>query len=309
MSEPLSRLAGVDLNLLVTLDALLLERSVTRAGRRLSLTQSATSNALARLRRLFDDELLVRTEHGMRPTPRAEGLELPLREILGRVEEAVLGDAGFDPAHDTRTFNVLATDYVTLTLVRPLIKALAVEAPNIHLRVGAEQLETLDRRLQRGEADLALLPSRLTASTDGPSVVVYEDRFLGVVAEDNAEVGERLTRRHLRELPYLSFRQGRARSMVDLALERMGLGREPDATCESFLGGAFLLPGTRMFAFLQERLIDELGKALALRAMKPPVDLPPLVTHMSWHPRSSHDVAHRWLRERILRLAATLPDG
>jgi DNA-binding transcriptional LysR family regulator len=127
-----------------------------------------------------------------------------------------------------------------------------------------------------------------------------------VVWAGHPEVGDRLTREQLARLPYLSFRQGELRSVVDLQLDERGLGRPADALFESFVLGAFLLRGTRLVTFLQERLARELRAAAAVRIVEPPVALAPLVERMSWHPRATNDPAHRWLRERIATLAASL---
>jgi DNA-binding transcriptional LysR family regulator len=301
-----SRLASVDLNLLVALDALLQERSVTRAGERLSLTQPAMSGALSRLRQLFDDELLVRTGRTMRATPFAETLEASLREILAQVEQTVFSRAHFDPATDARTFTVLATDYTALVLMRPLLEQLAHDAPHVRVRVESARIGELASQLHRGEVDLAVLPAHLSEAGGLDSEELFTDRFVVVVSTDHPEVDDRLTLEQLAGLPYLSFRQGEVRSVVDLQLDERGLGRAADALFESFVLGALLLRGTRMVAFLQERLARELRTAAALRIVEPPVPLAPLVERLSWHPRATNDPAHRWLRERIATLARSL---
>jgi DNA-binding transcriptional LysR family regulator len=299
-------LAHVDLNLLVALDVLLAERSVTRAAERLSLSQPAVSGTLARLRVLFGDELLLRTGRAMRPTPFAETLEAPLREALARVEDTVFARPGFDPAEAERSFTVLATDYIALVLLRPLLEALTLEAPNVRVRVQATGLGALSARLLRGEIDLALLPENLTRATGLPSATLFEDRFVGAVWREHPEIGARIDTEDLARLPYLTYRQGDVRSNADAHLEALGIGRAADTTIESFLLGAFMLRGTRSVTFLQERLVRELAGAAAIRAVEPPVPLPPLVEAMCWHPRAANDPAHRWLRERIARLAADL---
>jgi DNA-binding transcriptional LysR family regulator len=299
-------LAQVDLNLLVALDVLLTERSVTRAAERLSLSQPAVSGTLARLRRLFDDELLVRTGRAMRPTPFAETLEAPLREALARVEEAVFARPDFVPAEAERTFSVLATDYMSLVLLRPLLVALAAETPNLRVQVEAAGLSTLATRLLRGEVDLVLLPDNLTEVTGMPSARLFEDRFVGAVWREHPEVGDRLELEQLAALPYLNYGRDRIRSNADAHLHALGIAPRPDATIESFILGAFMLRGTRMVTFLQDRLVRELADAADIRAVQPPVALPPLVEAMCWHPRSGGDPGHAWLRERIARLAAEL---
>ncbi len=301
-----SRLAQVDLNLLVALDVLLAERSVTRAAERLSLSQPAVSGALARLRVLFGDDLLVRTGRAMRPTPLAETLEVPLREALARVEETVFARPEFVPGQAERTFTVLATDYIALVLLRPLLEVLTLEAPNVRVQVEAAGLDALTARLLRGEVDLALLPENLTRSTGLPSSRLFEDRFVGAVWREHPDVGDAIDAGLLARLPYLTYRQGDVRSNADAYLQALGMGRAADTTIESFVLGAFMLRGTRMVTFLQERLVRELSDAAAIRAVESPAPLPPLVEAMCWHPRAARDPAHVWLRDRIARLAAEL---
>jgi DNA-binding transcriptional LysR family regulator len=300
------RLAGVDLNLLVALDALLDEQSVTRAAERLSLSQPAMSGTLARLRRLFDDDLLVRSGRGMGRTPFAEELRAPLREALAQVERTVFARPHFDPAVDARTFTVLATDYLTLVLIRPLLEALTAEAPRVRVRVDAAGMDAPGARLRRGEADMAFLPENLTGLEELESQRLFSDRFVGAVWREHPEVGDRLTIAHLERLPSLTFVRGEVRSNAELHLQSLGFRLAPDAIFESFLLGAFLLRGTRLLAFLQERLVVELADAAGIRALEPPVELPRLVEAMWWHPRATGDPGHTWLRERIGRLARTV---
>jgi DNA-binding transcriptional LysR family regulator len=297
------RLAQVDLNLLVALDALLDEQSVTRAAERLALSQPAMSGTLARLRTLFDDELLVRSGRAMGRTPFAEDLRTPLREALAQVERTVFARPHFDPAVDERTFTVFATDYLALVLIRPLLEALTAEAPRVRVRVDAAGLSAPAARLRRGEADVAFLPENLEGLEELESQRLFEDRFVAAVGREHPGVGARLTLDDLTTLPALAFRQGELRSNAEVHLQALGLRRTPDATVESFVLGAFLLRGTRLLAFLQERLVRELGDAAGIRALEPPVELPPLVEAMWWHPRATGDPAHSWLRERIGRLA------
>jgi DNA-binding transcriptional LysR family regulator len=302
-------LASLDLNLLVALDALLTERSVTRAAERLSLSQPAVSGTLARLRSLFEDELLVRDGRAMRPTPFAESLEAPLREALARVEETVFARPAFVPAESERTFTVLATDYMALVLLRPLLVALAVETPNLRVQVEAAGLSALTTRLLRGEVDVVLLPENLTEVTGMPSQRLFEDRFVGAVWREHPDVSDRLELDQLAALPYLNYGRDKIRSNADAHLHGLGIAPTPDATIESFILGAFMLRGTRMVTFLQARLVRELADAAEIMAVEPPVALPQLVEAMCWHPRSGGDPGHVWLRERIARLAAELEDA
>src|SRR5882724_1587723 len=146
-------LAQIDLNLLVALDALLSEESVTRAGERLSLSQPAVSGSLARLRKMLGDDLLVRTGRTMTLTRFAETLREPVRDILRHIEQALVARPAFDPAADSRPFTVYASDYTTMVLIRPLLEALASEAPEVSIYV-IPHFESLTSHLVRDGVDL-----------------------------------------------------------------------------------------------------------------------------------------------------------
>ncbi|MDQ1654773.1 MAG: hypothetical protein QOI35_3973 [Cryptosporangiaceae bacterium] len=183
----------VDLNLLVALDALLAERNVTRAGKRLSLSQPAMSAALARLRKMFDDPLLVRNGRRLRPTPLAESLVQPIREILTLIEETLSDRPAFDPATDSRTFSIAAGEHASIVLIRPLYEVLAKEAPHVRLSV-----RPADGRqsglLARGDVDLVLATRELAdPPADVPSQVLYTDRLVGAACRHHPDVRGEVT--------------------------------------------------------------------------------------------------------------------
>jgi DNA-binding transcriptional LysR family regulator len=301
--EPLTR---IDLNLLVALDALLQERSVTRAGERLAVTQPTMSGALGRLRALFGDELLIRTGRTMTPTPFGASLEQPVRAILAQIEETVLTRAEFDATADARTFRVLTADYAALVFIRPLVASLARVAPGVRLRVEAGGLGDAAGRLQRGEIDLAIVPSRFSEPTRLPSQPLFRDRFVAAAWRENAEVSDPLTWAQFHRLPYLGFRLGSMPALADSLLDELGHARETDAVVEGFVVGALLLRGTRQITFLQERLARALETVGELRLLEPPLEFPPLIETMVWHPRSDGDPAHRWLRAHMQEVADLL---
>jgi DNA-binding transcriptional LysR family regulator len=297
-------LAGVDLNLLVALDALLTEGSVTRAGERLSLSQPAMSAALGRLRRQLGDELLVRSGQGMVATELGQALRAPLREVLEEISRTLAIRPRFDPASDARHFRVFANDYVAAVLLGPLVPVLVAEAPGVTLEV-VSAFRSLDAHLRDDRLDLILAAGTLDAAAAFPSEPIFEDRFVCVAGSGVRGLGERLSRAQLARLPYLAYRQAGARSYADLELDRLGLARRPVLTVESFVLVPHLLRGTGMITMLQERLCAALALG-DLRIARPPVRLAPLRERMYWHPRSEQDPAHRWLRGRIGALAAAM---
>ena len=168
-------LAGVDLNLLVSLEALLAERSVTRAADRVGLSQPGMSNTLARLRKLFDDPLLVREGLGLVPTPRAESLRQPVQEALSLIRHALDDRPGFDPASDHVTFTVSCSDYSLLMLIGPLVRHLAAAAPGLTIQVLPRAADAV-RLLRDGDADLVIEPAEIMPGNALASRRLFADR-------------------------------------------------------------------------------------------------------------------------------------
>lgn len=288
-------LASVDFNLLKALDALLQERSVTRAAERLSIAQPSMSSTLGRLRELFTDELLIRTGRVMRPTPLAETLQPRVRRIVADIEDLVVSTSEFDPRHADRSFRMLATDYASLVLVQPLMAALAREAPRVRIHLQPRAITEHAVLLQRGEIDLAIVPSDHAHAAGLPNETLFADRFVAAVWLDNPDIKAPLTFAQLDRLPYLSYTVG----PVDALLRELGHPRAPDTLVESFVLGPLLLRGTRQITFVQERLAHRLLATAELRLLDPPFESPTLIETMTWHPRSGNDPAHGWLRSRL----------
>lgn len=301
-------LASVDLNLLVALDALLQERSVTRAGRRLGLTQSATSAALARLRDLFGDELLVRRGREMQPTALADALETPVREALSALEHVLRTRSSFDSAHDARVFTIATTDYTTLVLLPGLIERLRHAAPQVRLRIKSLDTGSSLARLERGEIDLAIISAFFDGGSDLMSTPVFSDRFVAAMWRHAPDIPDVLTEEELRRRPFLSYRVGEILPMAERRLSELGLRLDPSLVIDNFTTGAHLLRGTDMVGFLQRRAALVLQAGAELCIIDTALDLPRLVETMWWHQRSDDDAAHHWLREQVLAAAAQLPD-
>ncbi|GAA0895960.1 LysR family transcriptional regulator [Pseudonocardia zijingensis] len=298
-------LSGIDLNLLVALDALLTECNVTRAAERTLVGQPAMSASLARLRKHFDDPLLVREGRKLVPTPLAESLAAPVREAIVAIE-AVLGSrAGFDPATDQRSFTIVASDYVTLVLLRPLFARLGVEAPGIGVNVVPLQPDFTDQ-LRRGQVDLLIIPTALVRREEFPHVRLFSDRFVLAADRDNSDVGERVTAEEFARLPYLSYRVGPLQALGESELEEVGIERRIEVRTQSFVITPFLLTGTRLVSLVHERLAARVAEQARLRLLEPPVPLRPIVEAMYWNPRHTQDPAHSWLRSCITEIADDL---
>jgi DNA-binding transcriptional LysR family regulator len=296
-------LNGVDLNLLVALDALLAERNVTRAAERLSIGQPAMSAALNRLRKLFDDPLLSRVGAEFVPTPLAETLARPVQEAISAIQSVLSVRGSFDPGTDHRTFTLIASDYVGLVLLRPLVRQLASVAPRVRLVVRPVTPEFLSD-LRRDQIDLALVPRELMPEDFGlPHEELFRDRYVCAVDADNQQIGDALTVEELARHPHLASSGGLLPALGQRQLGSLGLFPAAEVSTQTSLLAPFLLAGTDMITLVLERLGQRLQDVAGIRLVEPPVPLQTITESMYWHPRRMDDPSHRWLRAEVLRAA------
>ncbi|GAA1640863.1 LysR family transcriptional regulator [Georgenia ruanii] len=299
----------IDLNLLVALDALLDERSVTRAADRLCVGQSAMSATLARLRKVFGDEILVRRGRSLAPTPLAESLVVPLRDIMARTEALLAAREEFDPATARRTFTITANDYVSTLFLRPLLARLAREAPHVAFEVNATR-DDYAEQFRRHQTDLLIMPKEVFPEHAAyPHEVLFADRYVCAVDAAHPDVGEELPLAQFSTLPYLAVNIGALPSSAELRLEARGILRDTHLTIQAPLVAPFLLRGTRMVMHIQERLGRLIRAEAGIRLVEPPVELGPITMVMIWGRHVDDDPGHRWLRRRAAQVAReALPD-
>jgi len=298
-------LGSLDLNLLVSLDALLTERSVTRAAASVGLSQPGMSNALARLRRVFDDPLLVRRGSALVPTTRAESLVEPVRNALALIRGALETPTTFDPGTERRTFRLSCSDYSVLMLVGPLVRALAEEAPEVTVEV-LPRLANAGRALSGGEVDLVVEPAEIMGDVDLHAMRLWEDRWACCVWAGNTRVRRRMTVADYASLGHLVYSMGgpgQPIALPDRHLARLGIDRRIEVSVESFLLAPFLLQGTDLVALVPKRAEAFLKRTGDIRILPSPIDFPVLVEMLWWHPRADSDPAHSWLRARIGQIA------
>jgi DNA-binding transcriptional LysR family regulator len=296
-------LGAVDLNLLVALDALLRERSVTRAARHVGLSPSAMSHALARLRAFFGDPLLVRGQRGMVPTERAESLEAPLREALAAIEGLLGAGARFDPATARASFVIAAEDYGSTLLLPALLTRLRAEAPGIDLDVVGPTAD-LHAKLERKEVDLSIGVVR-----EPPAALrvqrLFDDGFACVVRRGHPRVKARLTLQQYVELPHARIGTGvRGPSVVDEALAKRGLRRRVALRIGHFLAAPLIVAETDLVLTLPRRLALKLQAMAPLVVHEPPLELSGITISQAWHERRQADSAHAWLRQRVAATVA-----
>jgi LysR family transcriptional activator of mexEF-oprN operon len=299
-------LASLDLNLLVAFDALLAERNVTRAAARVGLGQSAMSHNLARLRALFDDELLTRAPDGMRPTPRAAALVEPVRQALSQIQALVARKADFDPKTAEHVFRIGLPDSMEVLLVPALLAHLASTAPGIRLRLQAigDPWTILDD-LDADRVDIVIGVGPVPEGRMHHKLRrLLTARFVCMYSAEHVQVGSPISLQDYVRLPHVltSVRQGE-RGIVDDALAKLGLKRSIALITPRFLAVPFLVRAAPVITTMHARLALLFAQSLGLSLSVPPLDLPELLIWLLWHASYDHDPAHLWLRQTIARLA------
>jgi DNA-binding transcriptional LysR family regulator len=295
----------VDLNLLVVLDVLLEERNVSRAARRLALTQSTVSGMLARLREALGDPLFVRARHGLRPTPRAEAMTAPLRRWLDDAR-ALVAPAEFEPASWRGAVVISSTDYMQETLLLPFLRELGVEAPGLRVALAPLVIDGLAEKLAAAALDLAVTIPEF-APPGLPSRRLYRDEY--VVAMRASHPLAR--RRRLTLDDFCRFEHvlvspsgGAFAGPADAALARLGRERRVRNSVPTFLLVPQMLEVEDLIAVLPRHLVA--GRAGRLYLHSPPLEIPGFDVIAVWHPRVHDDSAHRWLRSRLAQTARRL---
>lgn len=295
----------LDLNLVVVLDALLIERNLTRAGERIKMTQPAVSGILSRLRELFDDELLVREGRGFRLTPRAEALIPVVAECMAEVQRTFDALPEFTPATSTRSFLVAASDYVLSEITSPLLGILEREAP--HTRVEFAGL-AVDAEISAVD----LLRSDVTIAGAGHGVPgkrasLFSDTFVCVVDAANPALDDgALSLEALQKLRHVRSVMGtHASTHIDDMLAAAGFLPPVAATVQGFLPVPFAVAGTPWVGWVPERTANRFAGALGLVIAQTPIAPSVLVEAAHWHPSKSADPALQWLVQQ-LRAASEL---
>lgn len=299
-------LSRVDLNLLVALDALLAERSVTKAAGRIGIGQSAMSHNLARLRELFGDELLTRGPHGMQPTPRALALADPVRIALAQIETLVSRAQAFDPATADRTFRIGLPDSTEVLIGPALLAYICEHAPGIRLRFYAAEGQGLLDDLDADRIDLGIGVGAFSGGqVHHKRRVLATDSYLVMFNPKKVHVKAPISLEDYVRLPHVltSLRRGE-RGVVDEALEKLGLSRKIALVTPRFVAVPFLVAGAAVVTTMHARLARYFAEEMGLSLSPPPVDLPVLTTSLLWHASYDSDPAHVWLRETIVRVAA-----
>jgi DNA-binding transcriptional LysR family regulator len=294
-----------DLNLLLSLHALLHTRNVTQAGEWLGVTQPAMSSDLRRLRQMFNDELLVRAGRDYQLTTLANSLLEPVSRAVAEIERVITWRPTFNSSLDTRSFSIAMSDHVMALLLPTLAVRLPQEAPHITLRVrGLPGLATDPvTAAELSEVDLSV-GAFSHRSTSARTEVLYTDRWVCAVSADNPEVGDAMSLELFSRLPHVEWqlKTPAIQSHAELLYRSKGIHRQVSLVTESFALLPTLVRGTRMVALVHERLARQVA---GLKLLEPPVPIPDVQESMYWTPSLDNDPGHMWLRELMRSIALT----
>jgi DNA-binding transcriptional LysR family regulator len=303
-------LRNFDLNLLVCFDALMSERNVSRAAEKMFLSQSGMSHALSRLRTLLDDPILMRTEQGMMPTPRAIEMELPVREMLNQINRTLYTQKPFDPMTTDRRFVLYCTEYFECVVMPKLMAHLEKVAP--HCSIVAEILtyELPESKLTSGDVDFVIgVESLMDIPKNMLSQNWIKDSLVCLVRKENKKIGNRISLEQFAETPHIllsilgtPFRF----AFLNEWLKKQNIQRKYNVTTAAFLPAALILAETDYIMTLPRRMATKLAEIMPLRLVELPDNPPNFQLNLIWHPLYEKNPAHIWFKEQLLSLENSL---
>ncbi|CDX53221.1 Nodulation protein D 1 [Mesorhizobium plurifarium] len=300
------RFKGLDLNLLVALDALMAERNLTAAARSIHLSQPAMSAAVARLRGYFGDELFTMRGRELIPTPRAEALASPVREALLHVQLSIISWEEFNPRKSDRCFRVMLSDYMTIIFFQRVIDRVAREAPFVSFEL-LPLVDDLEELFRRGDADFLILPE-LFLLNGHPKARLFDDTLACVGCRTNKELSGKFTFEKYMSMGHVMARFGRSLkpSIDEWFLIEHGLKRRAEVVVQGFSMIPLMLPGTSRIGTMPLRLVEYFAKTLPLRVVELPLSLPVFTLAMQWPALQNGDPASIWMRKILLEEASRL---
>jgi len=298
-----------DLSLLVALDALLTERSVTGAAERLQLSQPATSALLARLRTRLNDPLLIRTPRGMAPTAKALRLAAPLKQLLGEIEHLLNSDQEFEPLKVETTMFMAAADYAETVIFPALINRLRMEAPGLRLAIHPLDFTAVSKQMEKGEVDIAFL--QLSTTPQHLRVQrLFEEQYVCIARRGHPRIKRRLSLEEFCQLGHIfvSPSGGGFAGATDLALAKVKRRRTVAVSVPHFLAAVEFVKNSDLIAVVPRRLATLHQDALQL--ITPPVLIDGFTLVLAWHDRIHRDPLHQWFRHvvgEVVQGLATFP--
>lgn len=302
-------LSRLDLNLLVALDALLTERSVTRAAERLHLSQPALSASLARLRTHFNDPILARRGNTYELTPLALRLTEHTTTALDAARRVFESQAIWTPHDSTREFSIYGSDYGFATIGKAVSRLAAEEAPGVRFRFMLHNPSIVDDAVNRlRSVDGMVIPHGHV--TELPYMDLWRDGWVVIASESNERVGDELTMETLGRLSWVfTFQTRTAFTSAARQLQQLGIEPHVEAVVESFLALPHFIAGTDRLGLIQAGLSDYASSVPGIRVLEPPFDATPVVNALWWHPVHGRDPEHTWMRGLFEQAALQVSEG
>lgn len=295
-------ITSFDLNLLVVFDALMRERSVTRAGAAVGLSQPSMSNALSRLREQCSDPLFVRSREGMQPTALALRLAGPVQRALAMLRESLEGEVAFDPASSDRTFRLLLSDVGEIVILPRLIRHLEKVAPMMSVRSVQLPRDRHRDALEAGDVDLAIVRD-VRPDAGLLREHLYDDRYVCLVRKGHPQIGSRMSLKKFLAASHIAVEMpGAGPGMFEQMLNAHRLHCRIALTVPHYLVAPLIVAKTDLLVAVPEEIIPELPRPLAVRSLPLPFDPGGIQVHQYWHRRFDADPASRWLRQQIQHL-------
>lgn len=301
------RYRQLDLNLLIALDALLAERSVTRAAAKLNMTQPAMSGALARLRERFEDPLLLQVGRKMELTPRAEALLEPLHDIILRIDSTLESEPQFDASKSKRRFVIVASDYSIHLFLLPILKDIRRQAPGMAFEF-RHPSKNAQADLEAGEIDFVIAPA-IDTLAQHPHVDLFEDDYSIVASDANTVIGDTLSFDQFMAMGHVIFRAGDGSlPWFDRWFEQeYGSARRVETSLHSFELLPLFVLDSDLIAVLPTRLAKYYSQILPIAQYPLPLEAPVLTEVLQWNRYRDEDPANKWFRERLVEMADTFP--
>ena len=299
---------GFDLNLLVAFNALMMERNVTKAAALAGVSQPAMSAALARLRRVFDDPLFIRSAEGLLPTAKAQEMAIPVTDALSQVRDLMKPAEEFDPNDKQRSFTLGLTEYPLHVLLPALTKKLSALAPNctIHVRYFIDRDEVV-ALLDAGKIDIAVGVPPTKAENRILSQPLLRDDFVTLVGSDHPIAQKEMNLQAFLSLPHILVSpEGNRYGLVDQKLREQGLARRISLTLPTMFTVPDLLTGADYVATVLSRVATTSAHQDRFEMFEPPLALPSIPFDLLWHRRTQDSSAHRWLRGVISDVGSSL---
>lgn len=293
---------GLDLNLLLLLDALAQDPNQTRAAKTLKISQPTVSASLAKLRKILKDDLIVKSGASFRPTPRLQSIGPAIKHILNTLNEDIIGQEAFDPLHETRPLVLATSDVGEMILLPALIARLKVIAPHMPIRSIVAKPAELEEALGEGKIDLAVgyFPD-ITQSTIFQQLL-FEQGFVCLVGDDHSEIGASLSlEQFLRCDHIVVFHEGRSQEVFENNLKTLGLKRRMAVQVPHFLSVPFMLASSDLIVTVP-RVMGLRLLPYGIKMFDPPMPTPMIPVKQFWHRRFASNPRTVWIRELMVQL-------